>query len=292
MTVSGFTFIRNGIRFDYPFRESILSLLPLVDELVVAVGDSDDDTRSAVVAINSPKIRILDTTWDPGLRHGGAILSQQTNLALDAIQGDWGFYLQGDEILHEDDQDKIMTSLRLAQDDSKIEGVLFDYVHFYGSYDWVGHSRKWYRNEIRLIRHGIGVRSWGDAQGFRKDGRKLNVLASDARIFHYGWVKPPKAQQEKQKSFHRFWHPDGWVKANVGEREEYEYADGGRLRRFEGTHPAVMAERVRKIDWTFDYDPKKASPPLKNRILDSIEDVTGHRIGEYRNYRIISPTKK
>lgn len=287
MTVSGFTFIRNGITFDYPFRESILSLLPLVDELIVAVGDSNDDTRAAVSSIRSPKIRILDTVWDPALRQGGAILAQQTNIALDAIQGDWGFYLQGDEILHENDQDNIISSLRLAHDDSTVEGVLFDYVHFYGSYDWIGYSRKWYRREIRLIRNRIGVRSWGDAQGFRRKDQKLNVLKSDARVFHYGWVKPPKAQQAKQRSFHRLWHPDGWVNNKVGEREEYVYADGGRLRRFTGLHPAVMHDRIKRMDWTFDYDPGKAVAPLKDRLLDAIEDKTGYRVGEYANYNII-----
>ncbi|MCU0452077.1 MAG: glycosyltransferase family 2 protein [Bacteroidetes bacterium] len=287
MTVSGFTFIRNGIKFDYPFRESILSLLPLVDELIVAVGDSADETRQAVLSLNSPKIRVFDTVWDDGLRQGGAILAQQTNLALDHVNGDWAFYLQGDEVLHEDDTAIIRSSLHLAHPLSSIEGILFDYVHFYGSYDWAGHSRKWYRREIRLIRNNIGIRSWGDAQGFRRDGKKLNVLKSNARVFHYGWVKPPRAQQEKQKSFHRFWHPDEWVRRTVGDQEVYSYADGGRLRPFQGTHPLVMAERIRKRDWVFDYDPKRARSSMKNRLLDSIEDATGHRIGEYKNYNII-----
>jgi glycosyltransferase involved in cell wall biosynthesis len=287
MTVSGFTFIRNGITFDYPFRESILSLLPLVDELVVAVGNSDDGTRASVESIGSPKIRILDTVWDPALRQGGAILAQQTNLALDAISGDWGFYLQGDEILHEHDHAIIRSSLELAHHDSRFDGVLFNYIHFYGSYDWVGHSRKWYRREIRLIRNGIGIRSWGDAQGFRRDGKKLNVLKSDARIFHYGWVKPPKAQQAKQRSFHRLWHSDGWVNKKMGQRDEYSYADGGRLRRFTGTHPSVMSERIKRMDWVFDYDPHRVRIPLKNRLLDAVEDVTGFRLGEYTNYKII-----
>ncbi len=287
MTVSGFTFIRNGIKFDYPFRESMNSLLPLVDELVVAVGDSDDQTREAVAGLRSPKVRILDTMWDPGLRQGGAILAQQTNLALEQVKGDWAFYLQGDEVLHQDDSAIILESLKLANADSSVEGVLFEYVHFYGSYNWVGHSRKWYRNEIRLVRNGIGVRSWGDAQGFRKDGKKLNVLRSAARIFHYGWVKPPKAQQEKQKSFHRFWHPDDWVKQKVGEEAEFSYADGGRLKPFNGTHPAVMDERIRRQDWRFEYDPRRVRLPLKNRILDAVEDATGFRIGEYKNYNVI-----
>ena len=40
MRVSGFTFIRNAIHYDYPIVEAIHSILPLCDEVVVAVGNS------------------------------------------------------------------------------------------------------------------------------------------------------------------------------------------------------------------------------------------------------------
>lgn len=287
MTVSGFTFIRNGVKFDYPFLESIQSFLPVVDELVVAVGDSEDSTREHLLSLASPKLRIVDTIWDPQLRNRGSILAQQTNIALDHITGDWGFYLQGDEVIHERDHSTIRQACIDAFDFKEVEGLLFDYVHFYGGYGWVGNSRKWYRREVRIVRSGIGVRSWGDAQGFRRDGKKLRVRQVNAHIFHYGWVKPPKAQQEKQRSFHKLWHTDDRVEKMVGSGAEFDYRDGGRLKRFMGTHPSVMLDRVRNQSWDFDYDRSHVKVPVKDRLLDSFEDLTGHRIGEYKNYDLL-----
>ena len=63
MKVSGFTFIRNAIKYDYPIAEAIKSILPICDEVVVAVGKSDDETLSLVKGID-PKVRVIDTVWD------------------------------------------------------------------------------------------------------------------------------------------------------------------------------------------------------------------------------------
>ncbi len=67
MQVSGFSVVRNAIRYDYPFIESLQSLLPLVDELVLAVGDCDDGTVEALAAIDSKKLKVIHTTWGPGV---------------------------------------------------------------------------------------------------------------------------------------------------------------------------------------------------------------------------------
>ncbi len=287
MTVSGFTFIRNGVKFDYPFLESIRSFLPVIDELVVAVGDCEDSTREQLLSLSSPKVKIVDTVWDPHLRSGGSILAQQTNVALDHITGDWAFYLQGDEVVHEEDLPTIRQVCQQAFHLNHIEGLLFDYVHFYGGYRWIGNSRRWYRREVRVIRNGIGVRSWGDAQGFRRQGQKLHVQPVNARIYHYGWVKPPKAQQDKQRSFHRLWHSDEKAERMVKEGTDYAYEDGGRLKLFTGTHPAVMQDRVNGQSWEFDYRPNELKVPAKDRVLDALEDLTGIRVGEYKNYLLL-----
>ncbi len=287
MRVCGFTFVRNGVTFDYPFVESLRSLLPLCDEVIVAVGDSDDDTLQRVEALADPKIRILHTVWDPSRRSGGLILSDQTNLALDRVNGDWGIYLQADEILHEKDYPAISAAMAAALPDRKIEGLLFRYVHFYGSYRYVGNSRRWYRREIRIVRPGTGVRSWGDAQGFRVDGRKLRVRLIDADVYHYGWVKPPEIQQRKQKHFNKLWHPDSWVDSHVPDVPHFDYSNGGRLKAFEGTHPSVMADRVRREDWKFDYDPGKVRQAPGEAMLDWIERRSGVRLAEYRNYTLL-----
>ncbi len=287
MRVSGFTFVRNGIRFDYPFIESLRSLLPLCDEVVVAVGNSDDGTRERLLELHEPKLRLIDTTWDESLRVGGRILAQQTDVALNAVTGDWAIYLQGDEVLHEKDYDIIRAALASEGAAPEVEGFLLRYLHFYGGHSYIGDSRRWYRREVRIIRNGIGVQSWGDAQGFRIKGRKLRVRPLDADVYHYGWVKPPAVQQLKQRSFNKLWHSDEWVARNVASTAEYDYARGGKLKRFEGTHPSVMRERVVGQSWTFTYDPKRLRLSPRERFLELIERTTGWRIGEYRNYELL-----
>ncbi len=287
MKVSGFSFVRNGITYDYPFLESIRSLLPLCDELVIAVGQSDDATLAGIESLQSSKIIVIPTVWDQSLRSGGAVLAQQTNLALDRVTGDWAVYLQADEVLHEDDLPVIRNAMQENLGNIRVEGLLFSYKHFYGSYEYVGSSRRWYRNEIRVIRPRIGVRSWGDAQGFRIGTRKLIVRPVKASIYHYGWVRPPRVQQARQRSFHRLWHSDDWVQQHVGSGSEFDYRNSGRLTRFTGTHPAVMYDRIRKQHWHFSYDPTLDRGRLRDRILDWVESKFGIRIGEYRNYRIL-----
>src|SRR5687768_5278014 len=103
MKVSGFTFVRNAIKYDYPIVEAIQSILPLCDEVVVAVGDSEDGTMELIKGIPSEKIRIIETIWDDTLREGGRVLAVETDKAFSAVSedADWAFYIQGDEVLHE-----------------------------------------------------------------------------------------------------------------------------------------------------------------------------------------------
>jgi glycosyltransferase involved in cell wall biosynthesis len=284
MTISGFSFVRNGVLYDYPFLESIRSILPLCDEFILAVGNSSDDTLARVRALNEPKIKIVDTVWDDSLRSGGAILAHQTDIALRHTTGDWAFYLQADEVVHEKDLSLIRDGMEKYLRDKSVEGLLFKYLHFYGSYRYVGDSRRWYRREIRILRNGIGAHSWGDAQGFRIDSRKMKVRLIDATIYHYGWVKRPDIQQRKQRSFNRLWHSDDWISDHIKAAAEYNYSAGGKLQLFQGTHPRVMQERVRAEDWNYTYDEKQVSQTIRERFLDWLERKTGYRPAEYKNY--------
>ena len=287
MKVSGFTIVRNAQKFDYPAVEAITSILPCVDEMVVAVGNSDDDTRAMILAIASPKIRILDTVWDETLREGGRVLAEETNKALAAISADsdWCFYIQADEVLHEDFVAPVRQAMETHLTNPKVEGLLFDYTHFYGSYQYIGDSRAWYRKEIRIIRNLPGMSSYKDAQGFRYNGRKLNVVQIPARIYHYGWVKNPHFQQEKQKSFQKLWHGDDWVEKNVSEADAYDYGIIESLELFEGTHPAVMQDRIQRLNWDFHFDTRRKKFGLKKWLLHWFESQTGVRLFEYKNYR-------
>ena len=286
MKISGFTFIRNGVELDYPFIESITSVLPAVDEMVIVVGDCSDGTKEKILALQDPKIRIINTVWDESLRKGGEILAQQTNIALDHITGDWGFYIQGDEVIHEKYLENVRSAMQKWQNHPEVEGLLFKYQHFYGSYEYIGTSRKWYRQEIRIVRNDPSIRSYKDAQGFRKNGKKLQVKAVDAYIYHYGWVRDPKAQLKKSVSFNKYWHDDKWIEENI-DATSFDYNLLESLERFEDTHPAVMKDRIVSKNWKFTYDPSKKRMSFKEKLSFWIEKNTGWRPGEYKNYTLI-----
>lgn len=288
MKVVGFSFIRNAVKFDYPIVESITSILPICDEFIIALGNSDDNTEDLIKSIDSNKIRIIHTTWDDNLRKGGKVLAVETNKAFNQIKdANWAFYIQGDEVIHEKYLPIIKESMEKWKDDEKVEGLLLNYTHFYGSYDFVGDSRRWYRREIRIVRADKNISSYKDAQGFRKNERKLNVKHINAWVYHYGWVKPPFEQQEKQKYFNTLWHDEDWIKKNVKQTNQFDYSTIDSLSLFEGTHPMVMQERINKLNWKFDFDPTKKNFGLKTKLLHWVEKKSGWRIGEYKNYKII-----
>jgi len=286
MKVSGFTIVRNALKFDYPVVEAITSILDCVDEMIVAVGNSEDETLVLIKSIPSPKIKIIETQWDDNLRTGGLVLSLETNKALAAISADtdWCFYIQADEVMHEKYKAIVVENMTRYKDDLKVEGLLFNYTHFYGSYQYIGDSRSWYRKEIRIIRNLQSISSYKDAQGFRLNNRKLNVKLIDAHIYHYGWVRNPIFQQEKQKNFHKHWHEDKWLEENINQADEYDYEKIDSLKLFTGTHPLVMNDRIQRLNWRFEFDTKRKKLNLKKRLLQWFEHLTGWRLFEYKNY--------
>jgi hypothetical protein len=290
MKVSGFTFIRNAIKYDYPIIEAIKSILPVCDELVVAVGNSEDDTHGLIQSIGSDKIRIIETVWDDSIRMGGKTFAMEAKKAFDAVSkdADWCFYIQGDEVLHEQYLPVVRAAMLENLQRKDVDGLLFRYLHFYGSYDYVGESTMWYRKEIRIIKNKRNIYAYKDAQGFRKDdNKKLNVKLIPATMYHYGWVRTPEAVKKRIISFNKFYRSDDWIASRTVVDEPFEYSTDKRLVHFEGTHPLVMQTRISLTNWTFAYDVTKATLPLKERIRLGIEKLTGWLPFEYRNYKII-----
>ncbi len=289
MKVSGFTFIRNAITYDYPIVEAIRSILPLCDEVVVAVGNSEDATLQLIQSID-PKVRIIETVWDDTVREGGRTLALETDKAYAAISkdSDWAFYIQGDEVLHEQYYPVIQAAMVNYKDNPSIDGLLFNYLHFYGSYDYVGSSISWYPDEIRIIRVRKDIFSYRDAQGFRKQPNdKLNVKRIDAWMYHYGWVKPPEKMQLKQKSFHKMWHDDQWINEHVEQVDEFDYFKNiDALKLFNGSHPTVMLPRIDQKNWSFNYDISFNREKKKDKLKRIIKRVFGWDI-RYKNFRIV-----
>jgi hypothetical protein len=256
MKVSGFTFVRNARRFDFPIVESIQSILPIVDEYVVNVGRSEDDTLNLVDSIRDPKIKIIENVWDEKKQKDGEIYREQTDIALNACTGDWAFYLQADEVFHEQELPKIKALMNEKERKMEVLGFLFRYLHFYGDY-WT--LNPWfYHKEIRIIRNNGKIRSIGDACGFYftgdttiqnlKDRPANRIIKTDCHIYHYGWVKNPQTMLAKkifQES--RYQGMDSEIVKELSSQDDWKYDDFDIMKNFQGTHPAVMQDRIGKF---------------------------------------------
>ena len=298
MKISGFTYVRNGFDYGVPFLESIQSILPICNEFIVVVGNSNDGTREAIEQLNSPKIKIIDTVWDINLREGGKIFAQQTNIGLDALNGDWCFHIQADEVIHENDLPKILDAIKENDDNKKIEGFILPFYHFWGSYNYIRNSRRIHKHEVRIFRNSLGVRSYRDSQGFRKyisinnynnkteQGKKLAVKKIDAPIFHYNGIRPPINFRKKAELMGSFYKSEKDVVKELNEKK-YDWDNVDRVIEFKGTHPALMQAKIAEQDWNYVYNPKKAVWKTKDKLIQPIEDLLGFKFGEYKNYKLL-----
>lgn len=295
MRISGFTFIRNGIALGYPFVPSICSLLPLCDEIVVNVPRSTDDTLNAVRAIGDPRIRIIETEWDEAMRTRGLAMSHHTNLALHECTGNWCVYIQGDEVLHEDTLPAMRAAMERELNRPVVQGLLVDYTHFYGSYWTYAYSFGWYQQEVRVVRRDPGIRSGGDAQGFRTvDNVKLRVKKSGGHYYHYGHALHPAQARMKRENLLRLSRDDTAVARELNSRPAGFYDDDQKVKPFHGTHPAVMRDIVAAANWTYSPRRRLIRPRRKDRrdyfwedIAMIVHRLTGIKIGVHRNYRLV-----
>ncbi|MDG1761291.1 MAG: glycosyltransferase family 2 protein [Flavobacteriaceae bacterium] len=253
MKISGFTMVRNATKYYFPIKESIQSILPIVDEFVVALGDCspDDSTRKEIESINSDKVKIIDRVWSEKDFIDGQVFANETTFAMNQCSGDWCFYLQADEVIHEKDHQVIVKTCADNLNNKDVDGLLFDYHHFFGDYDHYLPFHGWYKNEIRIVRNKTEIYSYKDAQSFRKkDNQKLNIVPVNAHVYHYGWVRPPHLMQSKKKEQDSIHH--GKEKINAAFKlkpNEFNYGALGNLPTYKGSHPKVMAEFREKMDW-------------------------------------------
>jgi hypothetical protein len=317
MTISGFTMGKNARKLYYPMKQAVMSILPIVDEFIVVLGDSDadDTTRAEIESINSPKIKIIDTVWDIEKYPRGMEHAHQTDIAKSYCKGDWLFYLQSDEVIHEEDLPVIRQRCEQLVNDEEVEGLLFDYTHFWGDYHHIQNNHCWYRKEIRIIRNRPDIHSWVSAQSFRRipefDGIhyrqkentfKLKVAEVNARVFHYGWVRPPQLMNKKIKVFttnHRGEKVVSEMEKNNGFRGNFDYGNLNKIPAFKGSHPAIMKEWMSEFNWAGDlrYSGVRKSlnnvpikhDRLKYTVVSWIEKnlLFGTRLGEPRNYILL-----
>ena len=289
MKIAGFTIIKNAVTNDFPIVEAIRSLLPVVDEMIVLIGDSSDETTALIEAIGDAKIKIHHSVWNKNLRKGGAVLADETNKAFALISNEytWAFYIQGDEVVHEKYYPVIRTACERYASDTAVQGLLFKYKHFYGTYDYVGDSRKWYAHEIRIIRNNKSISAYRDAQGFRIGKAKLPVARIDASIYHYGWVKSPTQMRKKIKESSVYWNDDTQMEKIKSSPDDYDFSGFDSLEKFTGTHPSVMLDRIQRQNWVIDLDLSQKKFSFKNKCLYLFEKLTGIRPFDFKNYKII-----
>lgn len=318
MKISGFTFTKNATKLHYPVKASIECLLPLVDEFVVALGDCDPDDRTEeeILSIESGKIKIIHTTWDLQKYPNGQEYAHQTDIAKEACTGDWLFYIQSDEVVHEKYLPLIKKNCEKYLHDHKVEGFLFKYKHFWGDFEHYVVSHAWYPREIRIIRNDPQIHSWRDAQSFRRipdfngldyyqkeNTYKLNVIELDAYLYHMGFVRPPAIMQKKRKNHHNNYMGEESTRNKFRhENEHFDYGDLSKLTRFEETHPAVMQEFISKFNWKHQlrYGPHpgftgiQKHEKLKYRLLTALEQrfFDGRIMFGFKNYKIIGKGEK
>lgn len=290
MKITGLTIVRNAVLNDFPVVEAISSVLPVVDEMIISIDKGDDDTDGLIRSIVSDKIRIVYSTWDMSLRKGGQVYAIETNKAMQHVSADtdWIFYIQADEVIHEKYHAVIRETAERYRTEKKVDGLLFKYLHFYGTYDYLGDSRKWYKHEIRIIRNDQSIHSYKDAQGFRRGGEKLNVMHVDAEVYHYGWVKSPEQMKKKQKNVARFYNEDDKaVNKFLSQPDFFDFNEFDSIVYFTGSHPEVMKHRIEAKNWevSLNSSRKKFSP--KEWLLYKIEQLTGKRLFTFRNYKIL-----
>lgn len=314
MKLSGFTFVRDAVKLYYPIKESILSILPIVDEFVIALGDCSegDKTKEQILSINSPKIKIIETVWDIEKYPRGMEHAHQTDIAKSHCSGDWLFYVQGDEVVHEKYHNTILKACTENLTNEKVEGLLFNYLHFYADYEHYVWGHGWYQNEIRIVRNLPDIHSYISAQSFRRipnfDGLnyrqkentfKLNVKAIDAYIYHYGWVRPPELMQSKSKVFNTTHQGENGAKEMYKDQPDYyDYGPLNKMERFNGSHPIVMKDKIADFFWADQLNygdrneirrPKMKHEKPKYQFLSFLEKHLngGKEIFGYSNWKLI-----
>jgi len=314
MKISGFSFGRNTSKLYYPIKESILSILPICDEFVFILGkgDEDDNTLEILQSIDSPKLKIIHTEWDTEKFPNGMENAHQTDIAISHCTGDWLFYVQADEVVHEKYLPVIQKRCEELLNRKEVEGLLFKYKHFFGDYNHYINHHGWYQNEIRIVRNHPDIHSFESAQSFRRipnfDGKSyrksegtqlLKVATVDAYIYHYGWVRPPKYMQSKKKALDSIHKGDKKAESLYKERdEEFDYGPLKSMLKFKDTHPAVMADKMKDFSWASSLNYTTSKNPnrplfkhekLKYRVISWAERNlnAGKHFFPFKNWKVL-----
>ena len=285
MKVSAFTFIKNGQILGYPFVESIQSILQIVDEFIINVGESEDDTLLMIQSIPSSKIRIIKSKWNDTMQERGFVYGQQKMVAQYNCTGDWAFYIEGDEVYHENELEQIKKTMQDYLNDPSVEALAFNFYHFYGNANTYLDSPGWYRSEARIIKNS--VRSYAPDGLFwlvlddNKKGRYPRAKHLDVHCYHYGWVRSEQQMNLKSQKVNQYWGMDP-VKV------DYSQMDASVMKEFKDTHPRIIQDWLPKDLGIYKVDPsyKPTKKQKKHRMIIKIENFFGLELSKKHYKRV------
>ena len=285
MKVSAFTFIKNGQLLGYPFIQSIKSILPIVDEFIINVGLGEDSTLDEIKKINDPKIRIIQSHWNDNMKNRGFVYGQQKMVAQYNCTGDWAFYIEGDEIYHENDLDRIHMSMKEHLNNSNVEALIFDFYHFYGNGNSYLDSPGWYRTEARIIKNSL--RTYAPDGLFwvvldsNKNGRYPKAKHTGAKCYHYGWVRSENQMNLKSEKVQKYW-------GGSAKKIDYSKMDQSIIKKFQGTHPKIIQNWLPNDIGLFKADPsyKLTNKQKKHRIMIFFENLFGLELSK-KHFKLV-----
>ena len=285
MKVSAFTFIKNGQLLGYPFIQSIKSILPIVDEFIINVGLGEDNTLDEIEKINDPKIRIIQSHWNNNMKDRGFVYGQQKMVAQYNCTGDWAFYIEGDEIYHENDLDRIYMSMKEHLNNSDVEALVFDFYHFYGNGNSYLDSPGWYRAEARIIKNSL--RTYAPDGLFwlvldsNKNGRYPKAKHTGAKCYHYGWGRSEHQMNLKSEKVQKYW-------GGNAKKIDYSKMDQSIIREYKGTHPIIIQNWLPNDIKLFKADPsyKLTNKQKKHRIMIFFESLFGLELSK-KHFKLV-----
>ena len=285
MKVSAFTFIKNGQLLGYPFIQSIKSILPIVDEFIINVGLGEDSTLDEIKKIHDPKIRIIQSHWNDNMKDRGFVYGQQKMIAQYNCTGDWAFYIEGDEIYHENDLDKIYMSMKESLSNPDVEALIFDFYHFYGNGNSYLDSPGWYRTEARIIKNSL--RTYAPDGLFwlvldsNKNGRYPKAKHTGAKCYHYGWARSENQMNLKSEKVQKYW-------GGGAKKIDYSKMDQSIIKKFQGTHPKIIQDwlpndiELFKVDSSYKLTKKQK----KHRIMIFFEKLFGLELSK-KHFKLV-----
>ena len=252
--ISVYTYLKNGEKFDYPFLESILSVIEVCDECIVCcASDSEDQTWLYLQRLEKmfPKIRLLPSElWKEKNLVDGAVIRLAAEEAMSYCTGDWLWHLQADEVYTRADA-RTLRELVNTYHRQAVDGFIFNVLHFYAGYDQQITAQAaeigWYQKCIRLIRAGAGHHI-GDAWTIvMSDLKPSTAIPVDVTIYHYGHVRDKEAMRTKATYMETLYHalPDTYEFCPEG-KFEYSQVPQKYLKPFLTPHPETMQLRIAK----------------------------------------------